>query len=80
MPRWVRSIIPLAALLFGAEAIAQGSGSGGAPRPPWFEACIEDIMKFCPNPKGKEQVQACLQKHEAELSAKCKEFKAHPKQ
>jgi hypothetical protein len=36
-------------------------------------ACSADVQKFCADaPKGKGQVRACLDSHQAELSDACK--------
>jgi Cysteine rich repeat len=36
------------------------------------EACKADITKFCPGTTDQKAIDACLDKHEAELSAACK--------
>jgi hypothetical protein len=40
-------------------------------------ACLADVQKFCADaPKGKGQIRACLDSHQAELSDACKAARA----
>ena len=53
----------LAGLISGANAYAAGTGP-----------CSDDIAKFCPDVKpGGGAIMDCLEKHETELSAACRE-------
>ena len=58
-----RAAVSLAVLMLAACAAAAAEG------PP----CVPEVKKYCANvPAGVGMIQACLKKHEADLSATCK--------
>ncbi len=44
-----------------------------APAGGHFQACADDVKKFCANvERGKGQIRACLESHTSELAEACK--------
>lgn len=63
-----------------APTVEQAAGKGG-PRSEEInkmrQACATDVQKFCANvEKGKGKMRACLDQHDKDLSATCKEARA----
>ena len=76
-------ILALAALLVtvgGSAAYAQGPGATNDTtdwRARFQEACGTDMQQFCPNlTPGEGKLRDCMNEHQNDLSAKCRDFRA----
>jgi len=59
-------------LLAAAMSVVLGSAVAQAQDKPFdWSACKIEMAKHCKSAQGNEQIYACLQEHDKDLSAKC---------
>jgi hypothetical protein len=72
LPRILLAVVTLGA----SAALAQQAPSS----PPPARPCAADVARLCPNAQGRQDVRACLEQNENQVSAECKARIDHVRQ